>query len=184
MACDIADVYTAFESILGDKEAVYLAVPVSSGKRLWNLARSLGCKDIRNVREQWPDQFHVEVELPNVKASKALALKVRQSQPLVINPAVVLVKGWQPADYMQLWKAVIRQYINTIHLSDEWQYSSGCLEETDLAFSLGKSVIDSTGAALTRSGCAELVREARQSGCDLDLTCLADIFSRWQVNLS
>jgi hypothetical protein len=177
-------VYTAFESILGDKEAIYLAVPVTSGKRLWNLARSLGCKDIRNVREQWPERFHVEVELPNVAASKALAFKVRQSQPLVINPAALLVKGWQPTDYMQLWKAVIRQYVKTIYLSDEWQYSSGCLEETDLAFSLGITVIDSAGAALARRRCAELVHEARHSGRDLDLTCLADIFSRWQVYLS
>jgi hypothetical protein len=184
MACDIMDVHTAFESILGDKEAVYLAVPITSGKRLWNLALSLGCKDIRNVREQWPERFHVEVELPNVAASRAFALKVRESRTVVINPAIFLVKGWQQTDYMQLWKAVIQQYVNTIYLSHDWQYSSGCLEETDLAFSLGITVIDSAGAALTRRGCAKLVHEARHSGRDLDLTCLEDIFSRWQVYLS
>lgn len=184
MACDITDVRTAFQSILWDREAVYLAVPVTSGKRLWNLARSLGCKDIRNVREQWPDRFHAEVEFPNVEASKALAFNVHQSHPVVINPAALLVKGWQPTDYMQLWKAVIRQYVNTIYLSDEWQYSSGCLEETDLAFSLGITVIDSASEVLTRRRCAELVQEARQSGRDLDLACLADIFSGWQAYLS
>lgn len=175
------DILTVFRSLIPDRSAVYLAVPVTSGRRLWELARSQRCERLSDVRGQVPELFRTEVEIPNLAASRLFADQVRQRESYVVNPAEVTLSGWSAVDYMRLWKHVIADYVNKIYLSDGWEFSSGCLEETDLAFSLGIPVFDSQGNTVTREECRDLVREAREAGQELNLECLSELFRRWKV---
>ena len=179
MTLSPTDVATAFRSCFGRAKCVYMATPVTSGKRLWDLARALKCRDITMVKSLAPHDFERDVLTANMLAADALADQLRKIHPFVINPAATLIRGWRQEHYMQLWTRVVSEFADEMYLADGWEYSSGCLQEARLAFINCLPVCNSQGSALDAYECAGTVRRARLSASDLDVSCLADAYAEW-----
>ena len=92
---------SALDTILKGAKAWYLAVPVTSGSRLWALAHRLSATDLDRIRYSHRAVFDCDVLNPNVDTACELAgiVEARYPGAKVINPAVLVAADWTPEDY-------------------------------------------------------------------------------------
>ncbi|GAA2686899.1 MULTISPECIES: DUF4406 domain-containing protein [Actinosynnema] len=148
-------------SSIGLRGAVYVACPISSGKREFDLMLSLGRFDRTALRAELPARWRGEVLEPNrADAGGAAALaRSRHPRSAVVNPAAFDIAGLDQPGYDVLCERIIRDHVTRIVLADGWQYSRGARVEAVLAFDLGLPVEDGAGGPMDRdrvaSACAE-----------------------------
>lgn len=150
----------------------YMAVPITSGKRLWSLASRLKVNDVELVRERFRDVFVEEVLVPNETIARRLAeeLAERVSPMPVIDPSRVVINGWSTHDYRAFWKDVILDCVKTVYLAPGWEYSHGCVEECLAATQLGREVFTFNGAVMTLPDIASAIERAMSEAGALGLT--------------
>ena len=113
------------------REVVYLAVPLSSGLRLWQLAADHGLSDPAQVRRRFPTEYELKVLRPNLVDADVAFTLAQQRYPThqIINPGRVSVAGWSQEKYRRAWKAFISKFVDTVLASEDWPYSRGCVDE-------------------------------------------------------
>lgn len=158
-----------FPKIL-DRSCVYVAVPITSGLRLWELALRVGLTNVDYARHRYPVEFESQVLLPNIHDAEMLEFQVKQMFPeaQVVNPATVEMPGWSQGQYRRAWKDFITRFVTTIVVSPNWQYSHGCVVEVvhalrsdicvlddslgNLSLDLARQTLEATHCEATKKG--------------------------------
>ena len=122
----IEAVLSAFRSILAYRCAVYIAVPITTGRRYYHFRRN-------DVRASSPDYDRIltkNVVEPNRESARPTIAALRQklAKP-VIDPTQLECYGWTQDDYRSLWRAVIETFSSEVVFLDGWEYSQGCAYE-------------------------------------------------------
>lgn len=160
----------AFEAIQL-RDAVYVACPVSSGRRELRLMTELNLFDRDEVRLRHADQWRREVfELNKADAAESVrSARSRHAGRLVINPATFELDGLTQPDYDALCGQIIESHVGHLVLADGWQYSRGARIEAVQAIEQDLSVEDGTGTRLDPDGIMALINDAVPSMCQLGI---------------
>ncbi|MGH9957030.1 MAG: hypothetical protein ACREBC_07855 [Pyrinomonadaceae bacterium] len=117
-------------SVIVDRTAVYVSVPITSGRRLadWLTSRNL---EFDPSHPETYAEFQREVLSPNYEhAQKTIGGLRKQFAAVVVDPTALKdIDGWVQDDYRYLWGRVIELYTRTVVFIDGWQYSNGCSYE-------------------------------------------------------
>ena len=156
----------AFEAIQLSN-AVYVACPVSSGRRELGLMTELRLFDRDEVRLQYADRWRREVlELNRFDAAEAVrSARVRHTGRLVINPATFELDGLTQPDYDMLCGRIIESHVGHLVVAEGWQYSRGARIEAVQAIEQGLSVEDGNGNRLDPDRVVALLDDAVPSMC-------------------
>jgi hypothetical protein len=139
----------AFEAI-HLRNAVYVACPVSSGRRELDLMVDLAVYDRDELRSRHADRWRREVLEPNktAAADSVTSARRRHHDRTVINPATFELEGLTQPDYDALCGKIIESHVGHIVLADGWQYSRGARIEAVQAIDQNLTVEDSNGGEL------------------------------------
>ena len=148
----------AFEAI-HLREAVYVACPVSSGRRELDLMVELSVFDRDRLRDEHQARWRRDVLEPNktAAAEAVSAARRRHADRGVINPAGFELKGFTQPEYDSLCAGIIRSHVGRLVLADGWQFSRGARLEAVLALELGLTVEDCAGRPLEPHRVRELI---------------------------
>ena len=135
----------------GCRKIIYVAVPVTSGRRLWKIAAERHLSDISRVRKAFPKEFQNLVLRTNYRDAARLATRVRKRYPgnVVINPSLVSVRTWSQEQYRRAWKIFISRYAKIVVASTGWPFSYGCVDEVTHALDQGIPVFDAAGEPIS-----------------------------------
>lgn len=153
---------SAFESVLAPKTAVYVAVPVTSGPRLWKLAKELGLSDLQKVAESVPERYKNEVLSPNSAYAAEFAASVRGRHGLVIDPSRLVIRDWSQKQYWVFWEEIIVRYVRNLLVSRDWAYSRGCVYECMFAVQQSIPVLSEKDCILPVAELRRTISEAIQ----------------------
>lgn len=165
---------SALECLVRGREAVYVCVPVSSGKRLIRLAHRLRLRrpstwrasslfrlDEVRIRRRFAKQHHRFVVEPNRREAQRLVLRLRKSTSrMVIDPAPFVASQWSQADYRRFWLQVIEKKVGCVVLAPDWAWSHGCAVECAHALLCGIPVTSVEGRLITREKAIDCLRNA------------------------
>jgi hypothetical protein len=165
------------------RKVIYLAVPISSGLRLWRLAAERGLSDLSQVRRRFPTEYESKVLRPNLQDAE-MALTVAQREypnHRVVNPGKVSVAGWSQGQYRRAWKAFISKFITTVLVSEGWPYSRGCVDEVLHALKIRVPVVDIHKNELSQEEVYEQLRRAKSEATRMGLSVsfLTTILASW-----
>lgn len=136
----------AFEAIRL-QDAVYVACPVSSGRRELGLMIELVLFDRDELRSRHADRWRREVLEPN-RADAVYAVSAareRHADRTVINPSAFELDGLTQPDYDSLCSDIIRAHVGHLVLAEGWEYSRGARIEAVQALQQGLSIEDGAG---------------------------------------
>lgn len=139
----------AFEAIQL-RDAVYVACPVSSGRRELDMMIALSLFDRDTLRSRHADEWRRQVLEPNkTEAARSVnSARVRHTNRTVINPATFELSGLTQPDYDALCGKIIEAHVGHLVLADGWQYSRGARIEAVQAIGQGLTVEDAEGNPL------------------------------------
>jgi hypothetical protein len=178
-------VFSTLASVAPDRIFVYAAVPVSSGLRLWQLAKRLGLHKPEEAISKRPSVYRRKVLSPNIAAANRFVKSLRARYSYVINPAQLDVPGWQQSDYDDLWRRVIGEKVRLLVLSRNWAYSRGCVSELLFALEAGLEIREHNGSRLKIDDAAAQLQQALRQSIEynLDVPFLHSAYhaaSRWR----
>jgi len=161
----IEPILETFEAAGAHRGVVYLSVPITSGRREFELLAALNCTR-SELRTTHRDRWLHEVVRPNEEDARLLAAQVRQvfDGLMVIDPSRVHIAEWGQDQYDRLWSALIQTYARRIVLAPGWAYSRGARLEVSLALDLMLPVFDPLGEALEEH---EIVCQAHNAVSEL-----------------
>lgn len=156
----------AFEAIQL-RDAIYVACPVSSGRRELALMAELRLYDREDVRSQHADRWRREVLEPNKAdaASSVTSARSRHAGRVVINPATFELEGLTQHDYDALCGRIIEAHVVHLVLADGWQYSRGARIEAMQALDQDLRVEDGAGGPLDAAEIVALIDDVVPSMC-------------------
>lgn len=141
----------ALETAGASQGSIYLAVPIGSGRREFELLRELNLVDRGQLRSLHPELWERRVKRPNEADARAYAIQAQAQYPsqMVINPAAIDRPGWRADDHMALWNRFLTSSsIDRMAVAPQWALSLGAREEVALAVELGIEVVDLFGRKL------------------------------------
>jgi hypothetical protein len=152
------------DCVLNGERAVYASSELTSGRRLYELLRQHGARDLPALREKI-GAAEVERLLwqPNVAAAAAFARSLRErlgGRELVVTPAFFSASGWNQAEYLAFWEILIRTNFKALHFHQDWEYSNGCAFEFAVAQSERMPTFDAAGRPLDRAAGTERLAAA------------------------
>lgn len=157
------------DCIIERRTAIYSAVPITSGRRLWDLAKRLNMFQLHKIAGSHPRVFERDVFEPNLEDARRLAAELRRRHSeTVVDPSRLFVSGWNQKDYRDIWRAFISKKVSLLVLADGWQYSFGCVEEVVCAVQNKIRVRDEGDNPISRTEMFSIITnalaEAKASG--------------------
>lgn len=167
------------DCIIDDRTALYIAMPITSGRRLWNLAKRIGIQNLEQISSLHPRLFEQEVFEPNLNDATQMVrgIRSRYSQP-VIDPSRLVVREWTQEQYRSVWRAVISSKVSLLIVSNMWEYSIGCVEEVSSALENRIPILDQSDRLLTLNDISSAIAGALADALDADIS--ADYLIRAQ----
>lgn len=113
-------------------DSSYISMPVSSGKKLYEVLEKYGVKNSKELQEKYPNVLAKEVVKHNKKAIKKLynKLKKKVNNEIIIPADIEAQKRcWSQNDCMFLWFRVLEEKAKEVYVADGWKYSNGGGEE-------------------------------------------------------
>jgi hypothetical protein len=147
-------------SVIEDKSATYVSVPITSGRRFLEWYKTRGAQLEPNSRE-WRDELLQSVIRPNSEAVASRVAELRKlAGTVLINPAAFNRPDWTQDDYRYFWGYVIERFVNKVVFFDGWQFSSGCGYEFLNCIRSGIAAFAEDGAQLDRDEGCKLIEAA------------------------
>jgi hypothetical protein len=161
------DLLQVIEALGGAESLTYVSVPITSGRREFDLMERLGARTPAAARALDLDAWRDQVKAANERAAAQHVAAVRHRLPtdLVLNPAVLSKSGWEQDDYNGLWIDVIERYAKRVIATPEWAWSRGARIEIGAALFLGRGVESVDGQSRSL---ADLVAEVRACSDELE----------------
>lgn len=135
-------VFEVLDGVLPDREAIYLSVPITTGKRFLDWRRGPGA-GLAPSDGRYPSEHRRHVVDPNREHVVPVVRMLRERLgSVVIDPTTLHdVPGWGQADYHAFWTRVIERYAGTVVFLDGWEFSSGCTHELVAAIRAGARLL-------------------------------------------
>jgi hypothetical protein len=153
---------TFLQGFIPECNAVYVSSPITSGRRYIEWIKQH--PENRNFSgDNQNPEFIASVIEKNREHAKSVVQKMRTLffHQVVIDPtAVPDLSGWSQDDYRYAWGRIIEQYAALLVLSDDWQFSSGCIYEYLIGKRTGIKVLDEEQREITLERGLQLIREA------------------------
>ncbi|MBN2458906.1 hypothetical protein JXB28_01350 [Candidatus Woesearchaeota archaeon] len=151
-AATVHNIIRTLRSIHNQQEFAYISVPITSGKMLFDaLSRTLIHPDRKDFLTGPASSADKSKEVPIFKEiireviSENYAyghvflqeLETRVNIP-ILYPADLVPRGdkWTQEHFQALWLTLISEHATQLHMSPDWQYSSGAAEEFTHAYQL------------------------------------------------
>jgi hypothetical protein len=133
------------------RNAIYVACPISSGRRELELMLAASQFDRSALRAELVHRWERDVLEPNRADARAAATRTRARYPghNVINPSEFDIDGLDQPGYDVLCERIIRGHVTRIVLSDGWEFSRGARVEAVLGAELGLAIENSAGRRMT-----------------------------------
>jgi hypothetical protein len=113
-------------SVIEDKSAIYLSVPITSGRRFIEWFKARGVRLEPNSKE-YKRELLQSVIHPNCEDVASRVAELRKiTKAVVINPAAFNRPDWNQDDYRYFWGYIIERFVERVVFKDDWQFSSGC----------------------------------------------------------
>jgi hypothetical protein len=154
-------VFEVLDGVLPDREAVYVSVPITTGKRFLDWRRGPGA-GLAPSEGRYRSEHRRNVVDPN-RAQVAPVIRVLRERMgrVVIDPTTLGdVPGWAQADYHAFWTQVIERYVDTVVFLDGWEFSSGCAQEFLAAVRAGARLLREDLTPLRLDEGERLIRNA------------------------
>jgi hypothetical protein len=154
-------VFEVLDGVLPDREAVYLSVPITTGKRFLDWRRGPGAH-LAPTDRRYRSEHRRQVVDPNREHVAPVVKLVRERlSRVVIDPTTLNdVPGWTQADYHAFWTQVIERYAGTVVFLDGWEFSSGCTHEFVAAVRAGARLLREDLAPLQLDEGERRIRDA------------------------
>jgi hypothetical protein len=158
----IEDEADAFQCVVGGREATYLSVPITTGRRFieWFALRG---RELDPGSEAYKREHEAAVIRPNCEAAKQLLASLRaacQHGEVVIEPTALVRPHWGQDEYRYFWGKVIERYVGAVVFLAGWEYSSGCAFEFLTATRAGAETRAANGRRIARPDALAWVRRA------------------------
>jgi hypothetical protein len=155
----------AIASIIPPKGGAYVAGPLATGKRYYDLI----------ARGQRDAAARLRDENANAIGRFAQELRDRLSYP-VIDPSLIRVDSWSNEQTGHFYIEVLRQFVKEIWFVDGWEYSRGATKEFQFAAATGIRCLTKDGETLSpEQGLMQIVLAVRQlNQLGLDTTRFED----------
>jgi hypothetical protein len=154
-------VFEVLDGVLPDREAVYLSVPITTGRRFLDWRRGPGA-GLAPSDGRYPSEHRRHVVEPNREHVVPVVRMLRERLGrVVIDPTTLHdVPGWGQADYHAFWTGVIERYAGTVVFLDGWEFSSGCTHEFVAAIRAGARLLREDLAPLGLEEGERCIRDA------------------------
>jgi len=143
---NIEIVSSAYTSVFCEK--AYLTMPVTTGKRFYDILDRFGVKTIDELEKKMPGALREEIILPNTEEGRVLANRIQpQISHAVICPGVFegRKQKWSQEEYMILWLRLITSSASSVYLSDGWEYSNGGARELVRSLAIHYGIVGGRG---------------------------------------
>lgn len=160
---ELATALSAFDCVLDGEKALYASSELTTGKRLYDLMREVGVRDVESLKRKIGEEaYRLRLWEPNFAEALDFARQVRalSGGELVVTPAPLVVRGWTQPEYLSLWETAIRTRIKKLFFGPGWQYSNGCAFEFSVAWDAGLPACDAEGRPLDLEAGAALIAAA------------------------
>jgi hypothetical protein len=123
-------VFEVLDGVISDREAVYVSVPITTGKRFLDWRRGPGARLVPSDGSYRSEHRRHVVDPNRAHVVPVVRLLRERLGRVVIDPTTLSdVPGWGQADYHAFWTQVIERYAGTVVFLDGWEFSSGCTHE-------------------------------------------------------
>lgn len=148
---DIELVLQIYNTCIPDGAGAYLAGPISTGKRYYDLLSLHKLTTMEQLINHVGHNNYLElVRWPNVTEGEVIANRLRTNGVTnLINTGPLFVEEWHGNDYMDLCFKLIEQKISTLYFHPEWAYSSGAVKEYLYCLQHEKRILNTDGTNLT-----------------------------------
>jgi hypothetical protein len=154
----------AVESVVSARGGAYVAGPLASGRRYYELLSAGQGEAASKVRQANAEEMRKFVA----------SLRIQLPYP-VIDPGIIKIEGWTSQEIGNLYLQIIEYFVKEIWFMDGWQYSRGATKEFQFAISRGISCLNSLGAVISADdGCRKISEVITYLG---DLGIQADRFA-------
>lgn len=146
-----------FAAAGAERGLFYVSVPITTGRREFELMRDLGV-DRNALRTEYKDKWRECVVKPNERDALLWTAAFSEGVGLghlVVNPGRLHRVEWTQAQYDELWTGLLRQFPAQVVATPEWAFSRGARVEVGLALQIGRTVLALDGRVLTSYDLAE-----------------------------
>jgi hypothetical protein len=153
--------FEVLDGVIRHRDAVYVSVPITTGKRFLEWRRGLGA-GLSPSRRRYQREHAFHVVEPNRRHVKPIiALVEERLKRIVIDPTTLgHVPNWTQADYHAFWTQVIERYVSTVVFMDGWEFSSGCTYEFLTAVHVGAQLLREDLTPLRLEEGEQLIQDA------------------------
>jgi hypothetical protein len=166
-AAEVGIALSAIDGTLLGAKAIYASSPMTTGRRFYDLLRAHGVTSGSELKADiGRAAYRAQVFDANVAVTNAFARAVRDRMGgahIVISPGPFDAPGWNQAEYLAFWEALIRTRVGEVWFNDGWQHSNGCAFEYAVALDAGLATRDATGQPLESREALELIGSAVES---------------------
>ena len=147
-------------STISGRTALYVAIPVTTGKRFVEWYAKSGRKFDPASREYREEHYRNVIQLNVADARDFIAELRRERGRVVIDPSAFERPEWDQGEYRYFWGKVIERYADTVIFRDGWEYSEGCAFEFLTATRHNVTVLSEDSAPLQRKAGVDLLSRA------------------------
>ncbi len=146
-------------SVLQETNAVYLSVPLTSGRRMIDWKKSATQLPSPSSPEYSSELKRLVID-PNREHVRELVKQLRRdhNEPIINPSAVGDLIGWNQSDYRFFWGRVIERFAAKVLLVEGWQYSNGCTYEFLVAGRHDRPACDESGSPISVNEGKKLIR--------------------------
>ena len=166
---EIAIIIQTFNAVIPDGNGAYLAAPISSGIRLFELLAKTQCRSKEELIQQVGEETYLEkVRWPNVKEGEEFANKLRsRGINILINTGHIFINNWSDSDYMDMCFNLIKNKAKKVFFHPEWIFSGGAVKEFKFCMDNNIETLNVDSTPLTKSMANSTIKNAEKRLIDL-----------------
>ena len=146
-----------FAAAGAERGLFYLSVPITTGRREFELMAELGV-DREVLRSEHREKWLEAVVRPNERDALLWTDAFSEGVGLghlVVNPGRLQRNDWTQEQYDELWTGLLKTFPATVVATPGWAFSRGARVEVALARQLGLPILALDGTVLTNADLAE-----------------------------
>jgi hypothetical protein len=152
-----------YGTIISRQNAIYCSGPLTSGRRAieWYRRHPECERNIDALSRELREDFERVVVQENVRVFKHFVLQIRENtREVVIDPSALEGGNWSQGQWLEFWCDVIANYVQTVVLTPDWQYSKGSSVECLVALHQRKNVELHDGSPVDYAYAVEQIQNA------------------------
>jgi hypothetical protein len=175
-----------FETVIEGRNATYISVPITTGKRFVDWWRQRGRRLAEASSELYDEEHYRAVVQPNLDAARRRISRIRSETPgIVIEPTPFKKPEWDQKKFRKFWAQVIQRFVSAVIFLEGWEYSSGCSYEYLIAYRSGVKTLDEKSHPLPLTRALAMIRHSIEetTKCSAPIDFLQNVFDELQADV-